>query len=54
MVPINLETIMEHYPIASYPDIYNITLSAKASDVIMEPELVEYKPVETVKFISKN
>jgi hypothetical protein len=54
MVPINLETIMSRYPVSEYPECYNISLSAKAWDVIMEPELVEYKSVETVKFTSKN
>ena len=53
MVPVSLDTIMERYPIADYPDCYNISLSAKAWDIIMDPELIEYKPVETVKFIVK-
>jgi hypothetical protein len=49
-----LERIIEIYPIAEFPDMYNITLSAKAWDIIMDEHLVEYKPVEIVKFTSKN
>jgi hypothetical protein len=30
MIPISLERIIEIYPIAEFPDMYNITLSAKA------------------------
>lgn len=53
MVPISLEEVITRYPISEYPDCYNISLSAKAGDIIMEPELIEYKPVETVKFTLK-
>jgi hypothetical protein len=53
MVPVNIDNIMERYPISEYPDCYNISLSAKAGDIIMEPELIEYKPVKVTKFISK-
>lgn len=53
MVPVDINAIMAKYPISEYPDCYNISLSAKAGDVIMEPELVAYQPINTVKFKPK-
>lgn len=50
MIPIDLNVILQKYPLDKFPECYNISLAAKAGEIIMEPELVDYKLTETVSF----
>jgi len=47
--PVDIKLLQEKYPIEKYPEVYNISLSAKAKKIIQDPELVEKVPVETVR-----
>ena len=49
-VPENMEQLMKKYPIDRFPDVYTIGISAKASEIIMEEDLLIQVPVEKVVF----
>lgn len=50
LVPTNWEALIKEYPIEQYRDIYDIRLSSKAGEIIMNDELVHYEPIESVRF----
>jgi len=48
--PIDINQILERYPIDSNPNIYTIKLSKEACDIITEPDLFQEKPILSVLF----
>lgn len=47
--PVDINKLTEAYPIDKYPDVYNLSLSAKAKDIITDASLLKTVPVETVR-----
>jgi len=47
--PVDMNMLKEKYPVDKYPDVYNLSLSAKAKDIITDASLIKTVPVETVK-----
>lgn len=45
-VPVDMDTIIDKYPIAVYPEMYKVTLKAEAADIIKEPWLLDVVEVE--------
>ena len=45
----DIKLLQEKYPIDKYPEVYNISLSAKAKKIIQDPDLIDKVPVETVR-----
>lgn len=48
--PIDINQILEKYPIATNPNIYTIKLSKEACDIITDPDLFQEKPILSVLF----
>ncbi len=44
-VPVDMDKILEKYPIAIHPEMYKITLTAEAADIITEWDLLEQKEI---------
>ena len=47
--PVDINTIIERYPVADNRDIYNITLSKEAQHVITDESLFTTETVESVR-----
>jgi len=49
---IDINKIIEKYPIEEHPEIYSISINKKASETIMEDGLLEQVPIKkvTIKF----
>lgn len=47
--PKDINAIIEQYPIAEYPDIYNISLAKGASSVITDEDLFEEQVISSVR-----
>jgi len=50
LVPKDINEIIELYPVSDYPDIYKITLTNEALNVVTEEELFEEVTTERVTF----
>lgn len=47
--PVDINTIIERYPIAEHRDVYNITLSKEAQHIITDESLFTTETVESVR-----
>ena len=50
---VDINTIIQSYPIEKYPDMYAIKLSKTAGDIIKEPEFLKEKETKSVIFRAK-
>ena len=46
----DIDKLLEKYPLEKYPDMYSLWITAKASEYVMEDDLLDFKPIEKVSF----